>query len=38
MIGAGYTGGYQLKVPQIEIKEKFAWILIVVNGFGGKSI
>lgn len=25
MIGTGYTGGYQPKVPQIEIKEKFAW-------------
>lgn len=25
MIGAGYTGGYQPKVPTIETKEKFAW-------------
>lgn len=25
MMGAGYTGGNQTKLPVIEIKEEFAW-------------
>lgn len=25
MMGVGYTGGYQPRMPQIEIRKKFAW-------------